>query len=117
MRPKNKQELKEEFVGVSALSVAREAILAAKLAEFTGPVGQDAGKARVGQGGVTCPARAVVTTADCPTPVKPVIRSRVETERTLNSGWLLTFTPDEFRPHEEIVINGPAQSLPAQRSI
>ena len=114
VRPEYQQELEEKLMGIAAFGVARETVLAPDLAEFTGPVGQHAGGAAIHQGGVARPVGAVVTTADRPTPIEPVIRGRVKAEGALDGGWLLASTPDELGPREEIVINGSAQRLPAE---
>src|SRR5713101_5664846 len=99
-----------------------EAVLAADLAEFAGPVGQDRGKAGVGEAGVGSAAAAVKSPADGPAAVRPVIQGGVEAESTLDlekarRGELVAVAPEKFAAPNDRVVDGAAQGFPAQGGI
>src|SRR5262249_21956597 len=98
------------------------AVLAANLAELAGPVGENTGKAGVGESGVIGAAAAVEAAADGPATVQPVFRMSVHAEGVLGlesveRRELVARAPEKFGAEEERIVNGATQRLPAQRGI
>ena len=77
MRPKNKQNLHEEFVGSETSGVAPKTVLTANLAELTWPVGDDGGEASVGQRGIRRAVAAIEAAPHSPTAVDAVVQRTV----------------------------------------
>src|SRR5262252_9510218 len=101
VRAENENELEKEFVGVGAFGKARVAILAADLAEFTGPVGEDCGEAGVREIGVGGTVAAVESAAEGPAAVHAIVHGRVEAEGALDlnqvgGGELVALAKEKF---------------------
>ncbi len=77
MRPKNKQNLHEEFVGSQAFGVAPKTILTANLAELARPVGDDGGEASVGQRGIRRAVATIEAAPHSPSAVDAVVQRTV----------------------------------------
>ena len=127
MRAHYEQKLKQEFVGVrifvrDGIPEMAEAILATDLAELTGPVGENTGKAGVGQFGIVGVAAAVKAAADGPAAVDAVFGLGIQAESVLGlkeirGRNLVSGTPEEFVAEKEGVIDGAAKRLPAESGV
>src|SRR5713226_6431315 len=99
-----------------------EAVLAADLAEFAGPIRKDTGKTRVGEVAIGGVAAAVKAPAHGPAAIDTIFSRRVHSEgvRSLENAecrQLVAGAPEEFRAEQEILVNGAPQRLPAQGRI
>ena len=123
MRAENEQELEKKLVGIiDALGETAEAVLAADLAEFAGPVGEDGGKPGVGEGGIGGAAAAVEAPSQGPAAVEPVVERAVEAEGVLGlkecaRQELVAVAPEKFIAPENGMIDGAAKRLPAKGGV
>src|SRR5262249_59960103 len=116
VRAHHEEKLKQKLVGVVVARGGRikqmsVAVLAANLAELAGPVGENTGKAGVGESGVIGAATAVEAAADRPATVQSVFGMSVHAEGVLGPervkrAELGARAPDEFRRHEAGIGHG-----------
>src|SRR5712675_3708198 len=99
------------------VSVVGKLVLSAYLAELAGPVGQHGGETLVDEARVGDFTRAIIASANEPSPPQLIVARGVEAKRTLFERKLLPLTPDQFCPSHEGMVDGPAQGLPAQCGI
>src|ERR1700682_2201966 len=97
-------------------------ILPANLAELTGPVSKDRGKARICEMRIGCMAGAIEASADGPAAIEAIFGGRVHAESVLGFekaewGELVARAPEEFIAEKERVIDGAAQGPPANGGV
>src|SRR5262252_5556483 len=127
VRAHHEEKLKQKLVGVVVARGGRikqmsVAVLAANLAELAGPVGENTGKAGVGESGVIGAAAAVEAAADRPATVQSVFGMSVHAEGVLGlerveRGELVARAPEKFGAEKERIVNGAPQWLPAKCGI
>src|SRR5258708_39683288 len=121
------KEVKKELVGVGkvgrdGICEMAETILTADLAEVTGPIRKDSGKAGIRQMRVGGMAAAVEAPAHRPPSINAIFGIGIETESVLGLkeiryGQLIAGAPEEFTAEKERVIDGAAKWLPAKRGV
>src|SRR6267378_5559239 len=124
MRTHHKEKLKQEFVGVRIIGCNRigempEAVLAADLAKFAGPIGEDSGKTGVRQICIRSLTAAVKAAADGPAAIGAVFGIGIKAECVLGlekSGGrnLVARAPEKFVAKQEGVVDRAAQRLPTE---
>src|ERR1700737_2836209 len=117
------KELEKKFVGVGK-SVGRsgetpKAILTTNLAEFAGPIGDDAGETGIGEASVARVPAAIEAASNCPAAIDAIFGEGIKAEgvlgveqRGLEHGELIAGAPEEFGAEEEGVVDGAAKRLP-----
>src|ERR1700730_19143227 len=99
-----------------------EAVLAADLTELARPVGNNTGKAGVGQMSIAGTAAPIEAPPDGPAAIHTVFGRGVQAKSVLrleNAEWreLIARAPEQLRAEQEILINGATQWLPAEGSV
>src|ERR1700736_1584545 len=101
-----------------------EAILTTDLAEFAGPIGDDAGETGVGEASVARVPAAIEAASNCPAAIDAIFGEGIKAEgvlgveqRGLEHGELIAGAPEEFGAEEEGVVDGAAKRLPAQGGV
>src|ERR1700674_4730797 len=96
VRTQRELELKAKLVAIPTVSVAREAILSANLAELTGPISKNGRRSFVGEAGSARAVRAIDAASQEPAPPQLIIERAIHAERPLHAQRLLTITPNKL---------------------
>src|ERR1700687_3661341 len=128
VRAHHEKKLEQKFVGVGK-SVGRsgetpKAILTTNLAEFAGPIGDDAGETGIGEASIARVPAAIEAAGNNPTAIHAVFGDRIKAEgvlgaeqRGLEHGELVASAPDKVGAEEERVVDGTAKRLPAKGGV
>src|SRR5436853_6668513 len=122
VRAQDEQELKEQFIRITALTVTSVAVLGANLVELARPVGHHRRKAIIGQPRIRGVAAAVKAAAHSPAAVHAIVERRIQAEGVLRLkyiSWreLIARAPDKLVPEQNRVVDGAVQRFPAERGI
>src|SRR5437868_10725651 len=94
MRTQRENQLHEQLVAFSILSISVKAILSAKLAEFAGPISQRCSRAFVRKIVELAAVRPIKSSAGKPASSELIVARRVHTESPLLTRKLLPLAPD-----------------------
>src|SRR6266700_1900233 len=113
MCTQRENQLHEQLIAVSILSISGKAILSAKLAEFAGPISQRRSRAFVRQIVELAALRPIKSSAGKPPASELIVTGCIPAERPLLTRKLLPLAPNEFASPNKRVIDRTAQRLPA----
>ena len=117
MRTQRENQLHEQLIAVSILSISGKAILSAKLAEFAGPISQRCSRAFVSQIVELAAVRPIKSSAGKPPAPELIVTGCIPAERPLLTRKLLPLAPDEFASPNKRMIDRAAQRLPPHRGV